>query len=118
MVLFKETANEIDTVNGIIEDLANTKARLKAIGQRLNDNKEQIFVHFESVAKTFRNLVPDYKGKIGQAVVDLGITHRTHNRASLNKGKRVADTNRVVKRAKALALAVREKVNIIKTAGQ
>eukprot|EP00972_Heterocapsa_arctica_P107438 15825536-Heterocapsa_arctica.AAC.1 len=62
--------------------------------------------------------MPDYKGKIGQAVVDLGITHRTRNRASLNKGKRMADTNRIVKRTKALALAVREKVNIIKTAGQ
>eukprot|EP00972_Heterocapsa_arctica_P008030 1173491-Heterocapsa_arctica.AAC.1 len=38
-------------------------------------------------------------------------------KASLNKGKRVADTNTVVKRAQALALAVREKVNIIKTGG-
>eukprot|EP00972_Heterocapsa_arctica_P019627 2896400-Heterocapsa_arctica.AAC.1 len=85
MVLFKETANETDTVNGIVEDLANTKGRLRAIGQRLNDAKEQIFVPFESVAKTFRKTVPDYKGNIGQAVVDLGITHRTHNRASLNK---------------------------------
>eukprot|EP00972_Heterocapsa_arctica_P108475 15974724-Heterocapsa_arctica.AAC.1 len=66
----------------------------------------------------FRKIVPDYKGKIGQAVVDLGITHRTHNRAIINKGKRVADTARVVKITKALALAVREKVNIIKTAGQ
>eukprot|EP00972_Heterocapsa_arctica_P005904 871495-Heterocapsa_arctica.AAC.1 len=71
--------------------------------------QKQKNVPFESVAKTFRKIVPDYKGNIGQAVVDLGITHRTHNRASLNKGKRVADTNRVVKRAKALALAVREK---------
>ena len=104
MVLFKETANETDTVNGIIEDLANTKARLRAIGQRLNDNKEQIFVPFESTATIFWEREPDYKGKIGQAVVDLGITHRTHNRASLNKGKRVADTNRVIKRAKALSL--------------
>eukprot|EP00972_Heterocapsa_arctica_P069993 10340069-Heterocapsa_arctica.AAC.1 len=66
----------------------------------------------------FRTIVPDHKGNIGQAVVDLGITHRTHNRASLNEGKRVADTSRVVKITKALALAVREKVNIIKTAGQ
>eukprot|EP00972_Heterocapsa_arctica_P002933 432739-Heterocapsa_arctica.AAC.1 len=73
---------------------------------------------FEAVATIFRKTIPDYKGKIGQAVVDLGITHRTHNRASLNKGKRVSDTNRVVKRTKALVLAVREKVNIIKTAGQ
>eukprot|EP00972_Heterocapsa_arctica_P031993 4712895-Heterocapsa_arctica.AAC.1 len=85
MVLFKETSNETETVNGIIEDLASTKGRLREIGQRLNDAKEQIFVPFESAAKTFREKVPDYKGSIGQAVVDLGITHRTHNRASLNK---------------------------------
>eukprot|EP00972_Heterocapsa_arctica_P009816 1444507-Heterocapsa_arctica.AAC.1 len=97
MVLFKETPNETDTVKGIIEDLDRTKARLRAIGQRSNDAKEQIFVPFEAVANMFRKVVPDYKGKVGQAVVDLGITHRTHNRASLNKGKRVADadTNRV-----------------------
>eukprot|EP00972_Heterocapsa_arctica_P098588 14549707-Heterocapsa_arctica.AAC.1 len=67
------------------------------------------YVPFEAVAKIFRNIIPDYKGKIGQAVVDLGITRRTHNRASLNKGKRVPDTNRIIKRTKALALAVREK---------
>eukprot|EP00972_Heterocapsa_arctica_P041238 6079595-Heterocapsa_arctica.AAC.1 len=85
MVLSKETPNETDTVKGIIEDLDRTKSRLRAIGQRLNDAKEHIFVPFEAVAKLFRKLVPDYKGKNGQAVVDLGITHRTHKRASLNK---------------------------------
>eukprot|EP00972_Heterocapsa_arctica_P042641 6285851-Heterocapsa_arctica.AAC.1 len=85
-----------------------TKARLRAIGQRLNDAKEHIFVPFEAVATIFRKIIPDYKGKIGQAVVDIGITHRTQHRASLNKGKRVSDTNRVVKLTKALALAVRE----------
>eukprot|EP00972_Heterocapsa_arctica_P077715 11462748-Heterocapsa_arctica.AAC.1 len=47
------------------------------------------------------NAFPEYKGKVGQAVVDLGITHRVHTRASLNK-----------------ALAVRDKVNIIKTGAQ
>eukprot|EP00972_Heterocapsa_arctica_P103788 15296319-Heterocapsa_arctica.AAC.1 len=78
-----------------MEDLANTKARLRAIGQRLNEDKEQLFVPFKSTEKIIRERDPHYKGKIGQAVVDLGITHRTHNRASLNKGKRVADTNRV-----------------------
>eukprot|EP00972_Heterocapsa_arctica_P074721 11026307-Heterocapsa_arctica.AAC.1 len=66
----------------------------------------------------WKKVLPDYKGKVGQAVVDLGITHRTHNRASLNKGKREADTNKVVKRVQAFALAVKEKVNIIKTGGQ
>eukprot|EP00972_Heterocapsa_arctica_P001334 195323-Heterocapsa_arctica.AAC.1 len=66
----------------------------------------------------FRENIPDYKRKVGQAVVDLGITHRTHNRASINKGKRVGNTIEVAKRAQALALAVKEKVNIIKTSGQ
>ena len=88
MVLFKETPNEEDTVEEIIEELNSTKARTRAIGQILNDAKEQIFVPFQSVAKLFRKIVPDYKGKIGQAVIDLGITHRTHKRASLNKGKK------------------------------
>eukprot|EP00972_Heterocapsa_arctica_P038947 5737728-Heterocapsa_arctica.AAC.1 len=67
MVLFKETTNETDTVNGIIEDLDRTKNRLRAIGQRLNDAQEQIFVPFESVANIFRKIIPEYKGKIGQA---------------------------------------------------
>eukprot|EP00972_Heterocapsa_arctica_P104466 15394988-Heterocapsa_arctica.AAC.1 len=67
MVLFKETSNETDTVKGITEDLDRTKARLRAIGQRLNDAKEQIFVPFEAVATKFRTIIPDNKGKIGQA---------------------------------------------------
>eukprot|EP00972_Heterocapsa_arctica_P029496 4344065-Heterocapsa_arctica.AAC.1 len=67
MVLFKETPNELDTGKGIIEDLDRAKSKLRAIGQRLTDAKEQIFVPFESVAKLFRKLIPDYKGKIGQA---------------------------------------------------
>eukprot|EP00972_Heterocapsa_arctica_P037689 5546876-Heterocapsa_arctica.AAC.1 len=67
MVLFKETSNKTDTVKGIIEDLDRTKARLRAIGQRLNDAKEQIFAPFEAVAKQIRKMIPDYKGKIGQA---------------------------------------------------
>eukprot|EP00972_Heterocapsa_arctica_P053454 7873579-Heterocapsa_arctica.AAC.1 len=71
MVLFKETPNEIDTVKGIIEDLDRTKSKQRAIGQRLNDAKEQIFVSFESTANIFRKLIPNCKGKVGQAVVDL-----------------------------------------------
>eukprot|EP00972_Heterocapsa_arctica_P081544 12020732-Heterocapsa_arctica.AAC.1 len=62
----RETSDETDTVKGIIEDLDRTKAKLKAIGQRLNDAEEQIFVPFEAVAKIFRKIIPDYKGKIGQ----------------------------------------------------
>eukprot|EP00972_Heterocapsa_arctica_P045297 6686472-Heterocapsa_arctica.AAC.1 len=68
MVLFKETPNELDTVKGIIEDLDRTKSKLRTMGQRLNDAKEQVFVPFESVANIFRKLIPDYKGKVGQAV--------------------------------------------------
>eukprot|EP00972_Heterocapsa_arctica_P034089 5018776-Heterocapsa_arctica.AAC.1 len=81
MVLFKETPNETDTVKGIIEDLDRTRDRLRAIGQRLNDAKEHTFLPFESVATIFWKIILQYKGTIGQAVVDLGITHRTHNRA-------------------------------------
>eukprot|EP00972_Heterocapsa_arctica_P072150 10655441-Heterocapsa_arctica.AAC.1 len=51
-------------------------------------------------------------------MVDLGITHRVHTRASLNKGKGVGDTSKMVKRTQALALAVRDKVTIIRTGGQ
>eukprot|EP00972_Heterocapsa_arctica_P059168 8724467-Heterocapsa_arctica.AAC.1 len=94
---------------GIIEDLDHTKSKLRAIGQILNDTKEQIFVPVESTATIFRKLIPNHEGKVGQAVVDLGITQRTHKRASLNKGTRVGDTHRVVKITKALALAGREK---------
>eukprot|EP00972_Heterocapsa_arctica_P081717 12044451-Heterocapsa_arctica.AAC.1 len=48
------------------------------------------------------------------------MNHTEHTQSSLNKGKIVAETGNVVKRAQALALAlaVRDKVNIIKTAGQ
>eukprot|EP00972_Heterocapsa_arctica_P097935 14449933-Heterocapsa_arctica.AAC.1 len=81
MVLFKEPDNENFAVEGMIAGLDRTKGKLKAIGQRLNDGKEQISVPFKSTERMFRENIPDYKGKVGQAVVDLGITHRTHNRA-------------------------------------
>eukprot|EP00972_Heterocapsa_arctica_P079741 11749233-Heterocapsa_arctica.AAC.1 len=71
MVLFKESPVENLAVEGIIEDLEHTKTNLRAIGQRLNDEREQILVPFESTAKNFREQTPDYKGKVGQAVVDL-----------------------------------------------
>eukprot|EP00972_Heterocapsa_arctica_P103543 15260608-Heterocapsa_arctica.AAC.1 len=60
----------------------------------------------------------DYKGRVGQAVIDLGITLRTHTQASLNKAKRVDDTVTVVRKIQSFALLVKDKVNIIKTAGQ
>eukprot|EP00972_Heterocapsa_arctica_P077174 11382409-Heterocapsa_arctica.AAC.1 len=99
MVLFKESDNENVAVEGILEDLDHTKGKLKAIGQRLNDGKEQILVPFRSAEKLFWGNHHEYKRKVGQAVVDLGITHRTHTRASINKGTIVGDTNEVIKRA-------------------
>eukprot|EP00972_Heterocapsa_arctica_P027453 4035795-Heterocapsa_arctica.AAC.1 len=67
----------MDTVKDIIEYLDHAKSKLRTIGQILNDAKEQIFVPFESTANIFRKLIPNYKGKVGQAVVDLGITQIT-----------------------------------------
>eukprot|EP00972_Heterocapsa_arctica_P042691 6294325-Heterocapsa_arctica.AAC.1 len=61
---------------------------------------------------------PEYKGRVGQAVIDLGITLRDHNQKSINKQKRVDDTVCVVKKIQSLGLSVRDKVNIIKTAAQ
>eukprot|EP00972_Heterocapsa_arctica_P067864 10019545-Heterocapsa_arctica.AAC.1 len=53
--------------------------------------------------ETLDNIQPDCKGKLGQAAVHLGITHRVHTRASLNKGKRVRDISKVVKLTQALS---------------
>eukprot|EP00972_Heterocapsa_arctica_P037438 5510410-Heterocapsa_arctica.AAC.1 len=88
------------------------------MGQVLNDKKEQIFVQSETGERIWHQTCPDYKGRVGQAVIDLGITLRTHNEASLNKSKRVEDTVNVVKNIQSLGLPVREKINIIKAAGQ
>eukprot|EP00972_Heterocapsa_arctica_P003384 505018-Heterocapsa_arctica.AAC.1 len=71
MVLFKESVTEIGAIEGIIHDLDNTKGRLTAIGQRLNNGKEQIFVPYKSMEKLWKKVLPDYKGKVRQAVVDL-----------------------------------------------
>eukprot|EP00972_Heterocapsa_arctica_P088359 13029134-Heterocapsa_arctica.AAC.1 len=60
----------------------------------------------------------DYKGRVGQAVIDLGINMRTHNEAILNKTKRVEDTVKMVKHIQSLGLPLRDNINIIKAAGQ
>eukprot|EP00972_Heterocapsa_arctica_P024959 3678915-Heterocapsa_arctica.AAC.1 len=51
MEFFKESDNENYAVEGIIADLDRTKGKLKAIGQRLNDGKEQIIdpVHRDNI---------------------------------------------------------------------
>eukprot|EP00972_Heterocapsa_arctica_P108113 15922581-Heterocapsa_arctica.AAC.1 len=77
-----------------MNDLDRTKGRLTSIGQGLDDSKSNVFMPMKSIERQWNNIQPDYKGKVGQAVVDLGITHRVRTRASLNKGKRVGDTNK------------------------
>eukprot|EP00972_Heterocapsa_arctica_P098953 14602181-Heterocapsa_arctica.AAC.1 len=39
----------------------------------------------KSTGKLWQHINPGYKGKVGRAVVDLGTTHRTHTKASINK---------------------------------
>eukprot|EP00972_Heterocapsa_arctica_P019929 2939741-Heterocapsa_arctica.AAC.1 len=63
------------------------KNKLTEIGQVLNDKKEHIFVQSKTREIIWHQTCPDYKGRVGQAVVDLGITLRTHNEASLNKNE-------------------------------
>eukprot|EP00972_Heterocapsa_arctica_P102573 15117397-Heterocapsa_arctica.AAC.1 len=71
--------------------------------------KEQIFVQSKTGERIWHQSCPDYKGRIGQAVIDLGITSRTHTEASQNKKKRADDTTNVVKNIQSLGLSVRDK---------
>eukprot|EP00972_Heterocapsa_arctica_P003287 489459-Heterocapsa_arctica.AAC.1 len=57
------------------------KGKLNNMGQVRNDSKEQIFMPNTYMEKLWDNITPDYKGKVGQEVVDLGVTHRVHTRA-------------------------------------
>eukprot|EP00972_Heterocapsa_arctica_P085155 12547305-Heterocapsa_arctica.AAC.2 len=58
MVLFKDSDDENVAVEGIISDLDHAKGKPRAIGQRLNDGKEQRFVPFESTAKKRQGTTP------------------------------------------------------------
>eukprot|EP00972_Heterocapsa_arctica_P031590 4652804-Heterocapsa_arctica.AAC.1 len=64
------------------------KDTLTSIGQVLHDKKEQILVQHKTGERVWHQHCPDYKSRVGQAVVDLGITLRTHTETSLNKQKR------------------------------
>eukprot|EP00972_Heterocapsa_arctica_P074707 11024931-Heterocapsa_arctica.AAC.1 len=105
MLLFKEGDTEEEAINGLYKDLMEARNKLTEIGQVLNDKKEQIFVQSKTGARKWHQTCPDYKGRIGRAVIDLGITLRTHNEASLNKKKRVDDTVKVVKNIQSLGLS-------------
>eukprot|EP00972_Heterocapsa_arctica_P085863 12654373-Heterocapsa_arctica.AAC.1 len=54
------------------------KDTLTSIGQVLSDKKEQHFVQNKTGERVWHQQCPDYKGRVGQAVIDLGITLRTH----------------------------------------
>eukprot|EP00972_Heterocapsa_arctica_P020456 3016930-Heterocapsa_arctica.AAC.1 len=79
------------------------------MAQMLNDKKEHIFIQNKCADTTWHRTSPDDKGRVGQAVIDLGVTFRTHTQASLNKGKRVAETVKLVRKVQSLALPVRDK---------
>eukprot|EP00972_Heterocapsa_arctica_P029524 4350290-Heterocapsa_arctica.AAC.1 len=72
--------------NALLRIWTVQKENSRLLGKRAMMAKNICFV--KSTERMFRENTPDYKGKVGQAVVYLGITHRTHNRASINKGKR------------------------------
>eukprot|EP00972_Heterocapsa_arctica_P046118 6803955-Heterocapsa_arctica.AAC.1 len=61
------------------------KNKLTEIGQVLNGKKDNIFVQSKTGQIIWHQTCPDYKGRVRQAVIDLGITLRTHNEASHNK---------------------------------
>eukprot|EP00972_Heterocapsa_arctica_P081774 12052841-Heterocapsa_arctica.AAC.1 len=105
MVLFKEGDTEEETISGLYKDLMEAKNKLTEIGQVLNDKNEQIVVPSKTGEKIWHQTCPDYKGRIGQAVIDLGITLRTHTEASLNQKKRVKDNVQMVKKIQSLGLS-------------
>eukprot|EP00972_Heterocapsa_arctica_P020774 3061156-Heterocapsa_arctica.AAC.1 len=74
------------------------KSKLTEIGQVLRDKKEQILAQSKTGERIWHQKCPEYKGRVGQAVIDLGITLRTHTEASLNKKKIIDDTIEVVKK--------------------
>eukprot|EP00972_Heterocapsa_arctica_P104290 15372622-Heterocapsa_arctica.AAC.1 len=79
---------------------------------------KNIFVQHKTGERIWHHSCPDYKGRVGQAVIYLGITLRTHTEASLNNNTIIDDTIKVVKNIQSLGLSVRDKINIIKAAGQ
>eukprot|EP00972_Heterocapsa_arctica_P093008 13717839-Heterocapsa_arctica.AAC.1 len=95
MVLFKEVDTEEEAIRGLYKDLTEATQELTDIGQVLNNKKDHMFVQSKTGEIIWHLTSPDYKGRVGQAVIGLGITLRTHMQASLNKAKRVDDTVKV-----------------------
>eukprot|EP00972_Heterocapsa_arctica_P093531 13795860-Heterocapsa_arctica.AAC.1 len=95
MVLFKEGDTEEESISGLYKDLIESNNKFTEIVQVLNDKKERIFVQSKTGEIIWHQTGPDYKGRVGQAVIYLGIILRTHSETSLNKKKRVEDTVKV-----------------------
>eukprot|EP00972_Heterocapsa_arctica_P081073 11946680-Heterocapsa_arctica.AAC.1 len=79
MVLFNEGDTEEEAISGLFTYLIEAKNKLTEIGQVLNDKKEQIFVQSKTGESIWHQTCPDYKGRVCQAVIDSGISLRTHN---------------------------------------
>eukprot|EP00972_Heterocapsa_arctica_P092344 13618585-Heterocapsa_arctica.AAC.1 len=106
VVLLKEGDTEEEAISGLYKYLIEAKNKLTYIGQS------------KTGERIWHQHCPDYKGRVGQAVIDLGITMRTHTEANLNQKTRVDDTIKVVKKIQSLGLSVRNNINIIKAARQ
>eukprot|EP00972_Heterocapsa_arctica_P028197 4148441-Heterocapsa_arctica.AAC.1 len=88
MVLFKEGDTEEQAIVGLRKYLTDAKQKFTDFGQVLNDKKDHMFVQRKTGERVWHQTSPDYKGRVGQTVIYLGITLRTHTQASLNKTKR------------------------------
>eukprot|EP00972_Heterocapsa_arctica_P095430 14073574-Heterocapsa_arctica.AAC.1 len=109
MALFKEGDTEEQAIRSSSRsDRGQTKADRDWADA--HDKKEQILVQSKTGERVWHQTSPDYKGRVGQA--------NSHTQASLNKAKRVDDTVKAVRQIQSLALSVKDKVNIIKAAGQ
>ncbi len=76
--------------------------------------KEHFYIQNKAAEQILYQQNPDYQGRVGKAVIDLGIILRMHTEAILNKTKRIDDTIKVVKRIQTLGLPVRENKTLSK----
>eukprot|EP00972_Heterocapsa_arctica_P064087 9455367-Heterocapsa_arctica.AAC.1 len=71
MVLFKEGHTDEEAESGLYKDLMEARDKLTSIGQVLNDKKEHMFVQSKTGERVWHQRCPEYKGRVGQAVIDL-----------------------------------------------
>ena len=90
---------------------------LEGIDQVVNKTKEQLYMNSAELIKVWSKIEPEYDGKVGKAVKDLGVCVKAIGVASTNRAERIKDASGVIKRVGGLPYAVSEKTTIIKTAG-